>query len=208
MILNKKATSIIEAIIVMLIIVSWVTWMYHIFSESVNLSTSTTNKIQAIQIAKQWIEWFTNIRETNWILFSSDYENCWNTSNYDPTCIWTNTLGHTITNNKSYIIYKNTDNRRYLEIKSTDNYWNWTYIDDFKVWLDSNSIYTQTGIVISNRPIFTRELIINYIDTNWDTINKEDDSKIKVTSKVQRIDNTSTMPHIIKLEQIFTNWKK
>lgn len=28
-----------------------------------------------------------NIRDTNWIKFSSDYENCWKVKNYDVGCI-------------------------------------------------------------------------------------------------------------------------
>jgi hypothetical protein len=61
--------------------------MYQIFTNSSHLSNSTTNKIQAIQIAKQGIEAVTNIRDTNWLRFSSDYPNCWNAYNYNNNCI-------------------------------------------------------------------------------------------------------------------------
>jgi hypothetical protein len=204
--LNKKATSIAEAMVVMLIIVSWVTWMYKIYSESVNLSNSTTNKIQAIQIAKQWIEAFTNIRDTNWLKFSSDYENCWNVINYNSLCIWDTTSVFDIQNNKSYIIYKDIDNRWLLEEKNTGLYSEQTYRDNFKIRLD-NWIYTQTWW-IDLIPVFTREMQISYLKADWTTPWTESDPKIKVTSMIQWLDNTSTVPHKIEIEQILSNWKK
>jgi len=82
MFLTKKATSIVEVMVIMLILVTWIVWMYKVYSESENLSTSTKNKITAIQIAREWIEAMKNIRDTNWILFSTNTENCWNTLNY------------------------------------------------------------------------------------------------------------------------------
>ncbi len=195
--LNKKATSIVEAMVIMLIIVTWVTWMYKIYSESMNLSASVDNKIIAIQIANWWIESFTNIRDTNWQVFSSDYENCWNTLNYDSSCIWVSNSDHTI-QNASYIINKNSDNRWVLTEKPSNTYWNWNYIDDFKVWLDSNWIYTQWTITQNIKPTFTREIKVSYPDSE----------KIKIVSLVQWVDDASTVPHKLEVEQILTNWKK
>lgn len=202
---NKKATSIVEAMIVMVIIVSWVTWMYKIYSESIKLSNSTTNKIQAIQIAKQWIEAFTNIRDTNWLLFSSDYTNCWNTLNYDSDCIWW--WGNKIKNIESYIIYRN--NNKWVLTNTwntTDTFWSWTYIDDFRVWLNSEWIYTQTWIVSELKPIFTRELQISYTGSTWPS--SETDPKIIVKSLVQWVDNSWNWIHEVEFEQVLSNWKK
>ena len=165
--LNKKATSIVEAMVVMMIIVSWVTWMYSIYGESTHLSNSTTNKIQAIQIAKQWIEAFTNIRDTNWLLFSTDYTNCWNTLNYSPLCIWNNTFANKIVNGWRYTIYKDTDERWIMDEKDTViapfDLTNTNYAQNFKVWL-KNWIYSQDLVWITEeiRPLFSRELQISY----------------------------------------------
>ena len=194
--ISKKATSIIEAMVVMMIIVSWVTWMYNIYTQSIKLSNSTTNKIQAIQIAKQWIEAFTNIRDTNWLLFSSNYDNCWNTLNYNTSCIlwWGSNIW-----SENYIIYRNS-NKWELKSKTTiDTFWTWSYINDFKVWLNSEWIYTQTWVVEDSlKPIFTREIKVSYPDTN----------EMKVVSLVQWVDNSSNSVHKVELEQILSNWKK
>lgn len=61
--------------------------MFGILNSSQRLANTTGNRIQAIQIARDGIESMTNIRDTNWVKFPVDYENCWNTLNYDGLCI-------------------------------------------------------------------------------------------------------------------------
>lgn len=56
-------------------------------TSSNKLADSTGKRIEAIQIARDGLEAFTNIRDTNWIKFAADYENCWNTLNYDSNCV-------------------------------------------------------------------------------------------------------------------------
>ncbi len=201
--INKKATSIAEAMVIMLVVVSWVTWMYHIFYKSTQLSTSTTNKIKAIQIATQWIEAMTNIRDTNWLLFSSDYNNCWNALNYDSQCIWYDTdNSYQIKNSWSYKIYRNFNNRWYTSSWITADYSDSNYRDFFRVWLN-NWIFTQTWTTINLRPVFTREILINYLP-NW----LETDPKMEITSIVQWSDWSSSVPHKVELKQVLSNWKK
>jgi len=206
---SKKATSIIEAIIVLLIVVTWVTWMYKIFIESTKLSDSTVNKIQAIQIAKQWIEWITNIRDTNWIRYSWDINNCWNTDinrHWANTCVWENTTAYDI-RPWSYTVFMENDYSWNIEYKTIWSFWLWTYINDYKVWLN-NWIYNQWTITEDLDIVFTREIIISYLEIDWITPWDSNDPKMKITSLVQWYDNTSTQAHKIELEQILTNWKQ
>lgn len=206
---SKKATSVIEAIVVLLIIVTWVTWTYKIFNSSTHLSNSTKNKIQAIQIAKQGIEAFTNIRDTNWIRFSSDYKNCWNTDVtklWTNTCIWENNQTYDITSG-SYIIYRN-NNSWELKTKPINTYWVWNYNTDYRVWLN-NWIYTQTWTLDNLLPVFTREIKVSYLKADWVTAwTNSDEPKMKVISLVQWVDSSSSTPHKVELEQILSNRKK
>ncbi len=55
--------------------------------ESVRLSDLTAQRLQAIQIAREGVEAVENIRNTNWILYAADYKNCWNTLDYNNSCI-------------------------------------------------------------------------------------------------------------------------
>lgn len=211
---SKKATSIIEAVIVLVIIWIWIVWSYKIFINSQKLSHTTKNRIQAIEIAREWIEIMKNIRDTNWMLYSFDRKKCWNTLNYSTDCYNTNSTN--IENNKSYIIYKNSSNNQwYLSEKNTSSNFNTDYINNFKVWLDSDWFYTQSWSTTDLKPVFTREIKINYLDTNWDSfiiINWTDltklDEKMKVTSLVQWVDSSWTKPHKVELETILSNWEK
>ena len=207
---NTRATSIIESMVVMLIVVTGITGMYTIFSQSQRLANTTWNRIEAIQIAREWIEAFTNIRDTNWVLFAADYKNCWNTMNYNNSCIWddTNTQGTDIGNNSRYTIYQDTTTNRWLlEARLGTNYSDTVYRNNFRVNKDANWLYTQSGWTTSN-PIFTREIQVQYIeDTNWAWWITSDDEKMRITSKVEWLDNSKSTPHTIELETILTNWK-
>lgn len=204
----KKATSIIEAMIIMLIVVNGVVGMYSLYNRSQNLSIATKNRIEAIQMAREWIEAVTNIRNTNALLFQADMENCWNVMNYDINCIASSGTGTDIPHNASFIIRRDSDNRWIL----TET-WAWlvdysdiNYRNTFQVNMDSDGFYTQSG-GLAFRPTFTREIQIKYEDTNggW---NDENDEKMWVSSIVRWSDNASTKPYEVKLETLLSNRKK
>ncbi len=84
---EKTATSIVEAMIVLLIVVTGTVGIFQILNASQHLADSTQRRIEAIQIARDGIEAMTNIRDTNWQLFAADRRNCWNSENYNQNCI-------------------------------------------------------------------------------------------------------------------------
>lgn len=199
MILSKKWTSIVEALIVMLIVVTWVVWMYNIYSNSIKVSDSSSNRVKAISIAREWIEAMINIRDTNWLLFSANTKNCWNTYNYDSECV---TLDKDIPE-WSYIIYKDIDNRWKLSQKPSWSYSTWAYKTDFRVNLWSDWFYTQSTWT-NFLPWFTREIKISYPADAWTPL-----EKMNVESIVRWTDNArNSWNYEIKLDTILTNWKK
>lgn len=213
--INKKWTTIIEAIVVMLIIVMWVVWMYELLWNSQQLSLATKNRIEATQIAREWVEAVVNIRDTNWFLYSADYKNCWNTMNYDSACIWSdwnlaNDPDWSSINTDilwwSYKIYKNTDNRWELSSTTTWLYSSETYRNEHIVSLDSNWFYTQSWVIDNLKPTYTREIIISYSDTDWNTISS-DDEIMNITSLVQWASSESKKIHKVEIKNTITNWK-
>lgn len=203
---STSATSIVESLIVMLIIVTGITWMYNIFSQSQKLSDTTGNRIEAIQIAREWIEAMTNVRNTNWVLFAADYKNCWNTFDYDNRCIW-DTANTDIVDGNSYKIYQDSSTDRWI----LENETSWVYSDSwyrnrFQVFKDTNGFYSQSSWTPFS-PIFTREIIIEYLDSDWWWAPNSDDEKMRVTSRVQWQDSSRSTPYNLELETILTNWK-
>lgn len=197
----------------MTMVVAGLVGLFSIFSESQKLSHATKQRIEGIQIAREWIEAFENIRDTNWFLFSADLWNCWNTLNYNSSCFgdaWT-TLD--IQHNASYIITQDSDNRWILtEVTKTaanDEFSDVGYRNDFRVRKDNSGFYTQSWGV-DFLPIFTRELLVEYIEDTTnppDSIINENDEKIRVTSIVQWNDGTTATGKRIELQTELSNWK-
>jgi len=226
---SRKATSIIEAMIVLLVVVTGITWVYWLLVSSQKLANTTGNRIEAIQIARDWLEAFTNIRDTNWVRFAADYENCWNALNYDDTCIWNDTdlatrirwwavfSGPDAWKIRRFMVYKNSSNNFILEDRLEDpswfSYWSgaiWEFRDVFRVGIDSRGFYTQSGsnIDVDILPIFTRTLKTNYVDTDWNwTDQSRFDDKIIVTALVEWVDSSSTKIQKVEMSTTLTNWK-
>lgn len=199
---SKSGTTIIESIVVMMIVVIWVIWMYNIFINSQNIAVSTWNRVQAISMAREWIEAVMNIRDTNWLLFAANTGNCWNTLNYDGNCIigasWA-----TMIQSGSYIIYKNDINSRwFLSSQATGNFSDINYRNRFRVNMGTDGLYTQSWWVNFN-PLFTREIKISYDDTILPL------QKMKVESIVRWTDNARNSGNYeVILDTVLTNWKK
>lgn len=205
---SKKATSIVEALIIMLIIVMWIVGMYNIFSRSKSLSISTWNRVKAIQIAREGLEAMTNIRNTNILLFSSDLKNCWNVLNYNINCIWDNNPTYDIIHNGSFKVYKDADNR--WKLGNISVWWDYTnslYRNAFRVNIDSDWLYTQSGGT-AFAPLFTREIKISYEDTDGDANPTSNDEKMNVSSIVRWADSSSKVPYEVRLDLLLSNWKE
>lgn len=207
--INLKATSIAESMVIMLVVTTWIIWAYSIFNQSMKLSENVENRIRAISIAREWIEAVTNIRDTNWLLFSSDKKNCWNTLNYNSSCISDTSTTQDIPNNSHFVIYQDSNSRWNLQNTTTTtySYENSDYRDKFKVWIDNLWFHTQTWAVSYLNPVFTREIKINYVDTNWWWTDSNDE-KMQVTSVVYRRETWRDVVHKVELNTNLVNWKE
>jgi hypothetical protein len=209
---NIVWTSIIESLVIMLIVTLWVVWMYDVFSSSRKLSQATKYRIEAISIAREWIEAISNIRDTNALLFASDLENCWNVLNYNSACIWDTTELYDIDKNGLYIMFQDIDNRWKLEDRSGSITWTWYfsawYKTNFQVRKDTRWLFTQSGGV-DFYPIYTRELRFQYLDSSTSLpVSTSNTDKVRVFSRVQWTDTSSKKVYEIELTTLLTNWRK
>lgn len=214
--INKIATSIVEAIIIVLVIAFGLTWVYMIYSESIRFVDSTQSKIQAIQIAREWLEAVENIRDTNWQLFSSDTANCWNVLNYDWSCIWNNSITKM---NWDYKVFRDKNNRWILEHTGSLNpntYINKEYQDFYEVKIDKNWLYTQTWTIkMKSWAIFTRRINIkpwvnlSYID--WSNIETQSSTGWMIVTAIVEWRDMSIFwlnyARKIEISNVLTNYK-
>lgn len=204
---SKLWTSVVESMVVMLIITIWVVWSYNIYVNSMRVSESTSYKVEAIAMAREWIEALTNIRDTNWMIYRANTTNCWNTYNYEWSCItadWTFWNEYTNIPSWSYILY-NLNDRWTLSGATTWTYSSSWYRNDFRVKKDNLWFYTQNYSTWTNFfPIFTREIKISYPTWAWTP-----PQKMNVESIVRWTDAwRGSWNYEVKLETLLTNWIK
>ncbi len=175
-------------------------------SWGITYARDTENNIKAINIAREGIESMGNIRDTNWLRFSSDKINCWKVKDYVAGCIGVPGFAWVISPG-SYTIYPQSG-VWYLSGSVAIPFTNWsTYKPEFSVGLDSSGFYTQTGIINipcssalqqDCRTIFTREISISIPPPGTQT------GVLRVQSIARWQDER---PHSVILEMTLTNWK-
>ena len=85
--LNKKGSTLFEVMMMLVILSMVLLTFFEVLSHGIRFARDTEMRIQAVNLAREGIEGVTNIRNTNWLRYSSDRKNCWNTKNYNSSCI-------------------------------------------------------------------------------------------------------------------------
>lgn len=202
----RSGMSVIEVIVAVIILVLGIVGAYGLLDAGGRLATTTENRIKAVNIAREGLEVVENIRNTNWLKFASNYQNCWRVKDYNSTCLTNATLGFV---DGSYTAYLS-GNLWYLSGTITPSASFVPYKNQFPVFLSGSGLITQSGsaslpicaeAVQSNcRTIFSRE--IKLTNANADTL--------EVESIVQWADNTrqGEGAREVRLSLTLTNWQK
>ena len=159
--LDKNGASLIEIMAMIAVLGLAVTAMFSTVIGGIYFARDSENRIKAINLAREWLEWVTNLRNTNWLRFSSDQTNCWKVQWYLAGCIGDSSAVPT-TARLSTIAYvlTNTNGAWYLTGASTTA---------SGLWVDSNGYYLASGATTPKCSIslttncqspFTREIRI------------------------------------------------
>ena len=212
--LRARWATIVELMVVLAILGLGITALLQTIGWGINYARDTENNIKAINIAREGIEAMTNIRDTNWLRFSSDKTNCWKVKDYQSACIGNSTLlpypaNPGIIAPGSYTIYS-TNGAWFLSgAASLNPLSNWTtYKAAYQIWLDPTWFYTQTWVnawvscsssVQKNcKTIFTREIKISIPPPGTQT------GILIVQSSARWLDGR---PQSVVLETTLTNWR-
>lgn len=207
---DKRGSTMIELIAMMAIMALGISSMLGVIGSWVDFAKNTEDNIKAINLAREGIEGVTNLRDTNWLRFSSDKNNCWKTVNYNGNCIGNSAFSNTILSG-SYLLYS-TNWAWFLSGMSTSttlasDWSNWaSYKIDYHSWLDVWGFFSQTwsipidicssSLQTNCLTIFTREIQIIVPSTDTWTLN---------VSSVVRWWGKSH--HEVRLDTTITNWK-
>ncbi len=190
--LGKRWSSIIEIMAMMTILGIAVTAMFSTVIGGIYFAKDSENRIKAINLAREWIEWVTNLRNTNWLRFSSDQTNCWRVLDYNATCI--GSVVTPVISNTSYVL-EHQNGAWYLTGSTTGS---WLWIDDewyyYASGVTSNDIRCTFDIVVNCRSPFTREIRVTVIDA-W---------RIQVTATVDWFERRAQN---VTINTTLTNWK-
>lgn len=194
---NKFASTMIEAVVVLSILSIGIVWVYWFFSKSRNFLDWVSAKIEAIEIAREGIEAIENIRNTNWLKFSSNIDKCWNVLNYNQNCI-NQDVEKIFWQNKYILINK--EWLWYLEkVNNFSDYKDENYRREFYVWKNDLK-YCQ--------PIWPNCKRIPWNYTRKLEVKRIDNDSMKIISTVEWIDITKSTNRTVKLENILTNYKR
>ena len=195
----------VELIAVLAIMGMGIAAMLATIWSGIDYARDTENNIKAINLAREGIEWVVNIRDTNWLRFSSDVKNCWRVINYNGTCIWGAATPPNISS-WSYLLYAQ-NGLWFLSGVTAPNYSsNWSgYKNIFQSYIDNQWYFTQTGTYAANNLCnnvtgtgcttpFTREIKVIEVSTGT----------LKVSSIVRWIEKR---PREVNIETTLTNWK-
>lgn len=176
------------------------TTMFVVLTQTINFSYDTESRIKAVNLAREWIEAVTNIRNTNWLRFSSDRKNCWDSKNYSNACFNPSTGAST---------NKINANEEYILISKNWAWELWTLWTSWNkdVYIDWNWTYYQWGSIPTN----------TCKNNNWQSINCKSpfQREIKITKKNNdSMDVAVTVTWLngfgkrkVELTSTLTNWK-
>jgi len=77
LIFNSKWFTLIEVIIVVIIISIWLVWIFLTMKNSYKFLQNIKEKVVAVNLAREWVEWVFSIRNTNWQRWSGKKDQCW-----------------------------------------------------------------------------------------------------------------------------------
>ena len=175
----KPAESLIETLIAITVIILATTAAMSVLRTATTGNEIIGKKVIAMNLAVEGFEALRNLRDTNYLLFSSDPDECWNKIN--PTDVSTCSTTTEITDGYTYYLTRSF---------STDPFFKWTlarqttssqgYLTLFDLDIDGGSdwesqMYAQSSLASGstvtsdaiNRRLFRRLITIDYPSSDY-----------------------------------------
>ncbi len=206
--------TLIEVMVGIVVVTAGIVWAFWVLSSGQKLAATTTDRVQAINFAREWVEAVKNIRDTNYFQYPANPSNCWKVKNYvcstalnDSYQTWSYVLARkdfaTICDHCWYLSGTNSSiEAKPIQIPNWDN-----YRSTYALELDGSG-YTITGSTSPSKPMcrnststgcltqFTREIALKRVE----------DDTVEFSSYVHWRDaNGSIMT--VELPMTLKNWR-
>lgn len=73
----SKAFTLIEMLVVIVIIWVWLIWVISVLTYSYKFLFNISNRVTAVNLAREGMEWVFSVRNTNWIRWWGKKDRCW-----------------------------------------------------------------------------------------------------------------------------------
>ena len=168
----KKAFTLIEMMIVVVILWIWLLWVISTLSHSYKFLYNTKNKVSAINIARAWVEQVFNIRNTNWQRWWGKKDQCWLKINplvddWSDGCqndnwfgSWYYTLVSTWTEQKYFALNPETT---WLALNGLIETTDWNFL----LCKDANWIVSKCSSTPTSRPTNYFDTILYFQQVRW-----------------------------------------
>ena len=212
----RKGFSIIEVAVMTFVIAYGLTAVYLVLGRGWKLAETTSNRIAAINLAREGIEAVTNARDTNWIKFAADYPGCWKTQNYNRACVGSNTPANTWFGSGA------TGSTATFVPFLSGSLWFFTGATNSGVYMDAVGLPFQTGASLTTG----FEKTCQFVDPNATSCRTNMRRRVtvghpvtalcggdagtgclSVSSQVDWFDGASQREHSVKLDTTLTNWR-
>lgn len=84
---SKKGATLLELMMMLAVVSLALLTMFTTLTQSITFAYETEARVKATALAREGIEAMINIRNTNWLRFSSNRANCWDVLDYNKNCI-------------------------------------------------------------------------------------------------------------------------
>ena len=202
---DKKGFSIIEVLVWIFVFSLWITSVYAIILSTLKLNDYNENYIISSNLAREQIELFRNIRDSNYKNIKPYNLKNPSWSSYEYSDKFEYDKKYTIENN-----YSSTANFP-IKVESIDDFWEWEWqlnnkMRHYTLCLDSENRYTHSCPLNNKKTEFYKYISIEkpkYNDTSWSEINIE--NSILIRSKVIWY---KKWYHEFELKSIIADWKR
>ncbi len=109
----KKGETIIEVLVALMIVTLGAATATTLIVVSLRANQFNKDSLVALNLAQEGVEYLHNLRDTNWLKFSGNTQNCWNTKPNADTC-GTNNLLEATTASSGYALGMDADGQNTL----------------------------------------------------------------------------------------------
>lgn len=109
----KKGETIIEVLVALVIVTLGAATATTLIVVSLRANQFNKDSLVALNLAQEGVEYLHNLRDTNWLKFSGNTQNCWNTKPNADTC-GTNNLLDPTTDSSGYALGMDADGQNTL----------------------------------------------------------------------------------------------